>query len=94
MPSATNDGDKYRSAVHHVTALVEKKFSDLEIDHGRVYNDFVALPRDYRPLARFKRKPYVATLDIRACHPTFLGEFLRDFYQSAVDEYRTSRPRN
>ena len=79
--------DAYRSARHHVEALVEKKFSDLEIDHGRVYNDFVALPREYRPFAQFKRKPYVATLDIRACHPTFLGEFLRGYYQSAVDEY-------
>jgi len=60
---------------------VEKKFGDLEIKEGRIYNDFVALPREYRPFARFKRKPYVATLDIRACHPTFLGQLLRGFYQ-------------
>jgi len=82
----------YRSAVHHVTALVEKNFNELEIDHGRIYNDFVALPSEYRPFAKLNRKVYVATLDIRACHPTFLGEFLRDYYQSSMDEFdgRTS----
>ena len=90
------DKDKcgtWRSGEHHVRALVEKKLPDLEIAHGRVYNDFVAMPEKYRPFARHKRKPYIATLDIRACHPTFLGEFLRDYYQSTADEYR-SRPAN
>jgi hypothetical protein len=78
----------YRSAVHHVSAIVEKKFSDLKIENGRIYNNFVNLPREYKPFARFKGKPYVAILDIRACHPTFLGEFLRDFYQSTIAAYR------
>ena len=77
----------YRSAVHHVSAIVEKKFSDLEIKDGRIYNNFVNLPREYKPLARFKGKPYVAILDIRACHPTFLGEFLRDYFLSSIAEY-------
>jgi len=77
----------YRSAVHHVSAIVEKKFSDLEIENGRIYNNFVNLPREYKPFARFKGKPYVAILDIRACHSTFLGEFLRDLFQSSIDEY-------
>ena len=80
------DPDQYRSGVYHVTALVEKDFEDLETKHGRIYNDFVALPSPYRPYAKIKNKSYVATLDIRACHPNFLGKFLREFFQGFIDE--------
>jgi hypothetical protein len=77
---------QYRSGVYHVTALVEKDFEDLETKHGRIYNDFVALPSEYRPYAKFKNKSYIATLDIRACHPNFLGKLLREYFQGAIDE--------
>ncbi len=79
------DPGQYRSGVYHVTALVEKDFDELETKHGRIYNDFVALPSEYRPFAKFKNKPYVATLDIRACHPNFLGKLLREYFQSVLD---------
>jgi hypothetical protein len=75
------DPGQHRSGVYHVTALLEKDFDDLETKHGRIYNDFVALPGEYRPFAKFKNKPYVATLDIRACHPNFLGKFLREYFE-------------
>jgi hypothetical protein len=80
------DPGQYRSGVYHVTALLEKDFDDLETKHGRIYNDFVALPSEYRPYAKFKNKPYVATLDIRACHPNFLGKLLREYFQGSIDE--------
>jgi hypothetical protein len=89
-----DDFGTYRSAVHHVSAILEKKFNDLEIENGRIYNNFVNLPREYKPFARFKGKPYVATLDIRACHPTFLGRLLRQFYQVCVDEHLGKASRN
>jgi hypothetical protein len=53
----------------------------LEVKEGRIYHSFIALPEEYRPFALFNGNPYVATVDIRACWPTFLGKFLRDFYQ-------------
>jgi hypothetical protein len=80
------DPGQYRSGVYHLTALLEKDFDDLKIDHGRVYNDFVAMPSEYRPYAKFKNKSYVATLDIRACHPNFLGKLLREYFQGSIDE--------
>lgn len=74
-----------KSALHHLLALKRRAFSDLEIKNGRIYNEFVGLPNQYRRFALFKGKPYVATLDIRACWPTFLGMFLRDFFELFTD---------
>lgn len=76
----TEAPQRYRSALHHLLALDRRKFVELEVKEGRIYNHFVALPSEYRPLALFKGKPYVATVDIRACHPTFLGTLLLEFY--------------
>ena len=56
-------------------------FNELEVKNGRIYHSFIALPREYRPFALFKGKPYVATVDIRACWPTFLGDLLWHLYQ-------------
>jgi hypothetical protein len=69
-----------RSAFHNLLALERRKFKELKVKEGRIFNYFVALPEEYRPLAIYKDKPYIATLDIRSCHPTFLGKALLDFY--------------
>lgn len=72
---------RFASALHGLLALATRKFCELKVKEGRIYHEFVGLPSAYRPFALFKGKPYVATLDIRACHPTFLGSLLRDFHQ-------------
>ena len=77
--------ERYSLALHLLLAFQTKKFCELELKEGRIYHEFVALPREYRPLSNFKGKPYIATIDIRACHPTFLGKLLKDFYQKFMD---------
>jgi hypothetical protein len=72
---------RQRSALHHLLALERRKFKELRLKEGRIFNRFVALPSEYRPLAIYKGNPYVATVDIRACHPTFLGTLLLGFYR-------------
>lgn len=71
---------RLRSALHNLLAIARRRFKELKVKEGRIFNYFVALPEEYRPLAIYKDKPYIATLDIRACHPTFLGKALLDFY--------------
>jgi hypothetical protein len=72
---------RFGSALHHLLALVKKTFRELELKEGRIYHEFVGLPSEYRPFALFNGKPYVATVDIRACHPTFLGRLLQEYHQ-------------
>ena len=76
---------RFNSAIYHLLALERKEFGELEVKEGRIYHEFVGLPSEYRVFASFKGNPYVATLDIRACHPTFLGKMLREFYQECMD---------
>jgi hypothetical protein len=71
---------RFNSALHHLLAIVRRTFGELEIKEGRIYHEFVGLPSEYRRFALFRGKPYTATLDIRACHPTFLGRLLWEFY--------------
>jgi len=78
------------SALHHVLAFSRRVFIDLRVKEGRIYYEFVALPKEYRPFALCKGKPYVATVDIRACHPTFLGKFLIELREQLS---RISEPR-
>lgn len=73
--------ERYSLALHLLVAFQTEKFCELEMKEGRIYHEFVALPRKYRPFASFKGKPYIATIDIRACHPTFLGKLLNDYYE-------------
>lgn len=82
----------YNSALHHLLSFARRTFAELVVKEGRIYHEFVALPSEYRPFALFKGKPYVATVDIRACHPTFLGKFLREFHQACMDEHRSKSP--
>ena len=70
---------RFEYALHILLDFETRWFKELEIKEGRIYHSFIALPEEYRPFALFEGKPYVATLDIRACWPTFLGKFLWDF---------------
>ncbi|HOC54465.1 MAG TPA: hypothetical protein PKI20_02455 [Verrucomicrobiota bacterium] len=71
---------RFNSALHHLLAIVRRDFGNLEIKEGRIYHEFVGLSSKYRQFALFRGRPYVATLDVRACHPTFLGRLLWEFY--------------
>lgn len=82
----TNDHGAFSSALHLLLAFETRKFCKLEVKEGRIYYEFVALPSEYRRFATLDGDPYVATLDIRACHPTFLGRFLHELYQNFMDE--------
>jgi hypothetical protein len=80
---------RWLSVSHLLLAFERKYFVDLEIKEGRIYHEFVALPSDYRRFAVFKGKRYAATLDIRACHPTFLGRAIWELFQqdqAAIEE--------
>ena len=72
---------RYDYALHILLDFETRWFTELEVKNGRIYHSFIALPREYRPFALFKGNPYVATLDMRACWPTFLGKLLRDLYE-------------
>ena len=77
---------RYDYALHILLDLETRWFEELTVKHGRIYHSFIALPEEYRRFALFDGKSYVATLDIRACWPTFLGKFLRDFYEFWMTE--------
>lgn len=81
-----------RAAYHDLLALVTKKFRELEVKEGRICYEFVTLPAEYRPFALVKGKLYVATLDIRACWPTFLGKLLGEFYATSLKERLLETP--
>ena len=72
---------RYEYVLHILLDFQTRWFNELEVKEGRIYHSFIALPSEYRPFALFEGKPYVATVDIRACWPTFLGKFLWDFYE-------------
>lgn len=78
----TEAPERLRSALHHLRALLKRNFGELEVKEGRIYNRFVALPREYRRFAVFNNWPYVATVDVRACHPSFLGKMLVSLHQA------------
>jgi hypothetical protein len=63
--------------------IKDKHFNRLKRNatDGRVWNLVVAMGREYRPHLRYKGMNYVASIDQRACHPTFLGLFLLSFYK-------------
>jgi len=76
----TDEPGRFNSTLHILLAFERKWFTELEVKHGRVYHAFVALAKEYRPFALLDGKRYVATLDMRACWPTFFGRFMGDFY--------------
>lgn len=72
---------RFEYVLHILLDFETRWFKELEVKEGRIYHSFIALPREYRPYALFEGKPYVATVDIRACWPTFLGDLLWNLYQ-------------
>jgi hypothetical protein len=71
----------YESALYQLLVFETRTFCELEVKEGRIFYEFVVLPRKYKPFALFDGKPYTATLDIRGCHPTFLGRLLWEYYR-------------
>jgi hypothetical protein len=69
--------ERFDYVLHILLDIETRWFEELTVKHGRIYHSFIALPEEYRRFALFDGKPYVATLDIRACWPTFLGKLLR-----------------
>ena len=82
----TNSVGRFNSALHILLAFERKQFTELEVKNGRVYHAFVALPKAYRPFALLNGKRYLATVDIRACWPTFLGKLLLALYEFWMQE--------
>ena len=79
-----NKPGRYRSALHHLLALERKSFKGLEIKAGRIYHEWVGLPKPYRLFASVNGRRYSAILDIRCCHPTFLGRYLRESWDGLL----------
>lgn len=44
---------------------------------GRYWNEFVALKNEYKAYCFCSGKPMAAIIDIRACHPTYLGQYIQ-----------------
>ena len=61
-----------------------KDYRILQRQKGRVWHEFVALPSAFRQAATYKGMPRRFTLDIRACHPTFLSAYLLSMYQNHI----------
>jgi hypothetical protein len=48
---------------------------------GRIWNEFTALKAGYRRFFKYKNLRYVSTIDMRACHFSFLGPWLVGLWQ-------------
>ncbi len=46
---------------------------------GRLHHSWVQLKKEARPFFTLKGRRYTHTIDIRACHPTFFGQYIGDF---------------
>lgn len=66
-----------------LTDICNKSYSRLKRNatDGRVWNPVVGMAVKYRPHLRYKGMSYVAAIDQRACHPTFLGLFLLSYFK-------------
>jgi hypothetical protein len=65
-----------------LTSFVEKRFKPLEPNQsdGRIWNEYVALKEDFKIVSYYKDMVRMYTLDIRACHPTFWGLYMKQIY--------------
>jgi hypothetical protein len=65
-----------------LTKFKEKDFKDLKYNEtdGRVWNEYVALKEDVRIASKYKDMVRLYTVDMRACHPTFLALYLKELY--------------
>lgn len=77
--------DRFRYVVFLLLAFEERKFCKLERIKWKIYHEFLLLPLYYRRFASFKGRPYVGFLDIKRCHPRFVGslpcELFPTFYE-------------
>jgi hypothetical protein len=82
LSSSIDDTAKYNDMVQSLITFREKVFGELknnELD-GRIYNEFVGMKTDLRQAFKYKNMTRQATIDIRACHPTFFGLYIYNYY--------------
>jgi hypothetical protein len=87
-------GDNFDNAqITHINAVLNlliiiktRKYGELKRNEsdGRVWNPFTALPARYKKYFTYDQRRYVSTIDMRACHLSFLGLLL--------SELNTARP--
>lgn len=70
-----------QAAITQLTNFKEKKFMALKYNDttGRVYNDFATLKSELRQHFTQDGMRRIATIDIRACHPTYFAAYLVDY---------------
>jgi hypothetical protein len=60
----------------------EKRFGHLKYNEsdGRVWNEYVALNSELRNISKYRNMIRFGALDIRACHPTFWGLYVKEIF--------------
>ncbi len=67
-------------ALNLLTIFTKKNFGELKYNEsdGRVWNEYVAINKELRAVSKYKNMERIYTLDIRACHPTFWGLYIKE----------------
>jgi len=86
--SGSNDNFQREHLTAKALAVMEKKYVPLKYNEsdGRVFNDFSAMSSNLRQILKYKSMIYRATLDIRACHPTFWSSYVLSINANNVTE--------
>lgn len=83
-----------QAAGQSLITFTEKTFAELQPNEadGRVFNEFVAMKSDLRKVFSYKSLVHKATIDIRACHPTFFSSYVLSLYNNSLQPLPTSIP--
>jgi len=85
----TNGDRKINSIISNLTDIRRKTFNVLKHNKtdNRVWNQVIGLKSSYRPLLYLDEYRYTHEIDQRACHPSFLGLFCKESFESGKHDW-------